>query len=48
MVTDATRTSAVPTDGFAPDSDFRLVICVVNSERTAAANEFLKSAEFFV
>jgi len=40
--------SAVPTDGFAPDSDFRLVICVGNSDWAATANKFLKYAEFFV
>jgi hypothetical protein len=41
-------TSAAPTDGFALDSDFRLVLCVGNSDWVATANMFLKSADFFV
>jgi len=45
---DFLATSAVPTDGFAPDSDFRLVVCVGNSDWAATANMFLKSADFFV
>jgi len=45
---DFLATSAAPTDGFAPDSDFRLVICVGNSDWAATANMFLKSADFFV
>jgi len=36
-----------PTDGFAADSDFRLVICVGNSDWAARANKFLHSATFF-
>ena len=40
--------SAVPTDGFAPDSDFRVVICLGNSDWAAQATKFLQSAEFFV
>jgi hypothetical protein len=39
--------SAVPTDGFTPDSDFRLVICVNNLEWATAASRFLQTAEFF-
>jgi hypothetical protein len=39
---------AVPTDGFARDSDFRLVICVSNEQWAARANKFLQSAKFFV
>ena len=39
---------AVPTDGFALDSDYRLVICVGNSDWAAQATKFLQSAEFFV
>jgi hypothetical protein len=41
-------TCAVPTDGFAPDSDFRLVICVANQQWAARANKSLQSAKFFV
>ena len=41
-------TSAVPTDGFAADSDFRLVICVANQQWAAQANQYLQSAKFFV
>jgi hypothetical protein len=41
-------TCAVPTDGFAADSDFRLVICVNNPDWAAAASRFHKSAEFLV
>jgi hypothetical protein len=41
-------TCAVPTDGFMPDSGFRLVICVANQEWTAQADRFLQSAKFFV
>jgi hypothetical protein len=41
-------TCAVPTDGFAPDSDFRLVVCVGNPDWAAQATKFLRSAEFFV
>ena len=40
--------SAVPTEGFAAESDFRVVICVGNSVWAATANKFLQSAEFFV
>ena len=41
-------TSAAPTEGFAPDSDFRLVICVANQPWAAQANQYLQSAKFFV
>ena len=41
-------TSAVPTDGFAPDSDFRLVICVASQQWAAQAQKFLDSVKFFV
>jgi hypothetical protein len=41
-------TCAVPTDGFAPDSDFRLVICVANEQWAARANKSLQSENFFV
>lgn len=40
--------SAVPTEGFAAESDFRLVICVGNSDWAATANKFLGSGEFLV
>lgn len=40
--------SAVPTEGFAAESEFRLVICVGNSDWATTANKFLRSAEFFV
>jgi hypothetical protein len=39
-------TSAVPTDGFTDDSDFRLVICVGNLHWVQAANRFLQSVTF--
>jgi len=41
-------TCAMPTDGFAPDSDFRLVICVANQQWAGQADSLLKSAKFFV
>lgn len=41
-------TSAVPTDGFASDSDFRLVIVVANQHWADQANKSLRSAKFFV
>jgi hypothetical protein len=41
-------TCAVPTDGFAADSEFRLLICVANKEWAAQANSLLQSARFFV
>jgi hypothetical protein len=41
-------TCAAPTDGFASDSDFRLVICVANQQWAAQTNESLQSAQFFV
>lgn len=44
---DFLTTCAVPTDGFAPDSDFRLVISVANQQWAAQAQKFLESAKFF-
>jgi hypothetical protein len=41
-------TCAVPADGLAPDSGFRLVICVDNPDWKATANRFLELAKFFV
>jgi hypothetical protein len=41
-------TCAVPTEGFAADSDFRLVICVANQQWAAQADKSLQSAQFFV
>lgn len=41
-------TCAVPTDGYAAESNYRLVMCVGNPEWAAAAIRFLKTAEFLV
>lgn len=41
-------TCAVPTDGFASRSDFRLVICVGNSDWATTAKHFLESAKYFI
>ena len=41
-------TCAVPTDGFTPDSDFRLVISVANQQWAAQARKFLGSVKFFI
>ena len=41
-------TCAVPSDGFTPDSDYRLVISVANQQCTAQAQKFLASAKFFL
>jgi hypothetical protein len=41
-------TCAVPTDGFAPGSGFRLVICIGNPDWKATAGHFLESAKWFV
>jgi hypothetical protein len=41
-------TFAVPTDGFAPDSDFRLIICVNNADWANAASRHLQLAKYFV
>jgi hypothetical protein len=38
---------AVPTDGFAANSSFRLVICVGNTGWAETANRVLQSAESF-
>jgi hypothetical protein len=40
-------TSAVPTDGFANDSSFRLVICVGNPDWGETASRVLQSTELF-
>lgn len=40
-------TSAVPTDGFAANSNFRLAICVGNPEWARTATRVLQSTEFF-
>jgi hypothetical protein len=45
---DFLATCAYPTDGFASDSELRLVICVRNSGWSRTSREFLESAEFFV
>jgi len=41
-------TCAVPTDGFAPDSDFRLVISVGDQHWAAQSQKFLESVKCFV
>jgi hypothetical protein len=45
---DFLATCAVPTDAFAPDSDFRLVISVANQQWAAQAQKFLESVKFFI
>jgi hypothetical protein len=40
-------TLAVPTDGFAADSTFRLVICLENPDWAETATRVLQSTEFF-
>ena len=45
---DFLATCAVPTDGFTPDSDFRLVISVANQQWAAQARKFLGSVKFFI
>lgn len=37
---------SVPTEGFQPDSDFRVVICVGNPDWAATATNFLQSFDF--
>jgi hypothetical protein len=37
---------AVPTEGFAADSDFRIVICAGNSDWRAQSEKFLQSCDF--
>ena len=44
---DFLATCANPTDGFASNSAFRLVICVGNSDCSRISREFLAAAEFF-
>jgi hypothetical protein len=39
---------AAPTDGFEPDSHFRVVVCVNDRDWAATATRFLQSVEFFV
>ena len=41
-------TCALPPEGMADDSSFRLVMCVGNPEWTETATQFLQSAEFFI
>jgi hypothetical protein len=41
-------TCALPTQGFAADSSFRLVICISNSEWAYTATRVLRSTEFFI
>lgn len=41
-------TCAFPSDGYAEDSDYRVVICVGHPEWAVTAHEFLKVAPFFV
>jgi len=41
-------TCAMPTDGFAPDSDFRLLVCVGNIRWTTEAEKYLHSARFLI
>jgi hypothetical protein len=40
-------TCAVPTEGFTPDSDFRLVISVANKQWADQAQKFLECVKFF-
>jgi hypothetical protein len=37
---------SVPTEGFQPDSDFRLVICVGNPDWAPTASNYLQSIDF--
>jgi hypothetical protein len=41
-------TSAVPSDGYVLDSDYRLVVCVGHSEWAATATLFLKAAPYLI
>ncbi|HEY5029677.1 MAG TPA: hypothetical protein VIK39_14800 [Candidatus Angelobacter sp.] len=41
-------TSAVPTDGYAANSGYRLVMCVGNPEWAMVARRFLKAAKFLI
>jgi hypothetical protein len=41
-------TAAVPSDGYAENSDHRVVVCVSHPDLAARAREFMKSAPFFV
>jgi hypothetical protein len=40
--------SAIPTRGFAPDSSFRLVICIGNPDWADTASRVLQSTKFFI
>jgi hypothetical protein len=40
--------SAIPTQGFAADSSFRLVICIGNPDWADTASRVLQSTEFFI
>ena len=44
---DFLATCAVPTDGFGPDSDFRLVISVANQQWAVQARKFLEAVKIF-
>lgn len=39
--------SAIPTQGFAADSSFRLVICIANPDWADTATRMLQSADLF-
>lgn len=41
-------TFAFPTDGYAENSGYRVVICLANSEWASAAKKFLRESDFFV
>jgi hypothetical protein len=45
---DFLATCAYPTDGFAPGSAFRLVMCVGNTDWARISHGFLEAADFFV
>lgn len=45
---DFLATCAVPTDGYAQDSDYRVVVCVGNNDWGERATRFLKDAEFCI
>jgi hypothetical protein len=41
-------TCAFPTDGYAENSGYRVVICLANSEWASIARNFLRETDFFV
>jgi hypothetical protein len=41
-------TCAVPTDGYAADSSYRVVMCVGNPQWASVATRFLKAAKFLI